>query len=180
MKLYSIMLILFVSSTFYTCDKVKDLADVNFDTDVVTTLAIASSNTNNQTFTTVLDATSDSEISKYASKIKGYEVREIWFAIENYASAAEGEIYFNGDLGFSSKDKNTPDASCSVSNLNVTHWTGTGEFQINNCNSTLSEIAEAFSQDNAVKVYMTGSFTKAPLNFNLKIRMKVKVTANPL
>lgn len=180
MKKLLFLFIFAISGLFLACDNVKDQADITFETDVVTTWAVSASNSNVQTLTIVADATTDSEISKYADKITNYEVSEVWFAIDNYSSDQPGEIYFNGDLGFGSKTGSAADATCSVSNLNITHWSGTGEFQFNDCQSTIPAISNALSNDNAVKVYMIGSFTKAPLSFTLKVRMKMKVTANPL
>lgn len=179
-KYFSSISILFVSVAFMTCDKVEELTDVNFNTTITTTLTVTAVNTNESTHSIVLDATSDAEIQKYASKIKNYEVTELMVAVQNYSSATAAEIYFNGDLGFGTKNSSQPSATCSISNLNITHVAGTGDFVINNCNAILSDIGDLLIADNAMKIYLIGTFTQAPVTFNLKVTAKVKITANPL
>jgi hypothetical protein len=174
------LLLLSSGFIFFTCDKAKDLIDVEFETDITTTLPVAATDTDEGTYSILLDATVDSEIQQYADKIKKYEIKELWIAVENYTASTQSEIYFNGDLGFSSKSEGQPASSCSISSLNITHVAGTGDFEINNCNTTLSDIATALTNDNAVKVYLVGAFTDSPVAFDLKITIKVEVTASPL
>ncbi len=167
--------------TLFSCDETKDLLDVEFDTTISTKLPVAAATTDEGTYSILLDATVDSEIQKYAEKIKKYEVKELWIAVENYSTPlASEEIYFNGDLGFSSKSASTPASTCAISNLNITHVAATGDFAINSCSAILSDIATAFTGDNAVKVYLVGAVNKAPVSFDLKVTVKVGVTANPL
>ena len=181
MKTYhSLLPILFLSAGFFACDKVEELADINFNTTVTTTLPVAAINTDEATYSILLNATSDPEIQKYADKIKKYEITELLVAVENYSAATTDEIYFNGDLGFGTINSTQAASTCSISNLNVTHVKGTGDFAFNACNSILPDIADMLTADNAAKVYLSGAFTKAPLSFDLNITAKVKVTANPL
>ena len=42
--------------------------------------------TDEGTYSILLDATVDSEIQKYAEKIKKYEIKELWIAVENYST----------------------------------------------------------------------------------------------
>ena len=176
----SILPALFILALF-SCDEVKveELADIDFNTTLTKSLHVDVTSTNEMTSSIVLDATADPEIKKYADKIKNYEITELLFAIENYQADTEDEIYFDGSIGFSKKSENTATSSCSVTNMPVTNWAGTGNFEIASCTSILNDISVALTADNAVKIYMTGTFTDAPLTFDLKVTAKVKVTANP-
>jgi len=165
---------------FFSCDKAEELGDIDFNTTLVKSLPVSVANTSEMTSSIVLDASTDPEIKKYTDKIKNYEITELLFAIENYIAPNEDEIYFNGEIGFSNKTENQATTTCSISPLNVTHVAGTGDFPISTCNAIVNGISEVFTTDNAVKIYMTGAFTKAPLSFDLKVTVKVKVTANPL
>lgn len=165
---------------FFSCDEVEDLADIDFTTTLEKTIAVTVPTTDEMTVSVVLDATSDPEILQYADKIKEYEVTELFFAIENYIAQTEDEIYFNGTFGFSDLAGNQATSTCSVSPLNVTHWVGTGNFDLSTCNTIIAEISDVFTVDNGVKIYLTGTFTEAPFSFDLKVIVKVKVTANPL
>ncbi|MCK5104155.1 MAG: hypothetical protein KAR17_15120 [Cyclobacteriaceae bacterium] len=176
----SILPALFILALF-SCDEVKveELADIDFNTTLTKSLHVDVTSTNEMTSSIVLDATADPEIKKYADNIKNYEITELLFAIENYQADTEDEIYFDGNIGFSKKSENQATSSCSISFLNVTHWAGTGDFPISTCNDIMNGISALFTADNAVKIYMTGTFTGAPLSFDLKVTAKVKVTANP-
>ena len=163
-----------------SCDKVDDLPDIDINATLSETLQIVVPNTNEMSTSTVLDATTNSDVNKHLDKIKKYEITELLFAIENYAAPNEDEIYFNGEIGFSKKTENRASVSCPVSNLPVTNFAGTGDFELSTCSDVLNDISAILTADNAVKVYMTGSYTKAPASFDLKVTVKVKITASPL
>ncbi len=165
---------------FGSCDSVEDLADVSFESTLSKTIPVAAASTDEMTTFVTLDATSDPEIMKYASKIKSYEISELTFAVENYNTTISSEIYFNGVIGFSKVGESSPTKTCAISPLNITHVAGTGSFTVNPCTSLANDIAELFSEDNAVKIYLKGAFTKAPLSFDFIVTVKAKVTANPL
>jgi len=162
------------------CEKTQDLLDVNFDTTLTKTIPVVVTTTDEMTTFVTLDATSDPEIMKYASKIKSYEITELTFAVENYNTAILSEIYFNGVVGFSNIAESSPAKSCSISPLNITHVAGTGSFSVNPCTTLANDLAKLFAEDNAVKIYLKGLFTNAPLSFNFIVTVKAKVTANPL
>lgn len=164
----------------FSCDEVKELADIDFSTTIVKTLPVNVASTSEMTTSILLDATSDPEIAKYINNIKGYEITNLQFAIENYQTSLSAEVYFTGNLGFGSKSSTQPGSTCAVSDLPVTHWAGTGNFKIDACTDLINDISAALTSENAVKIYMTGTFTKAPLSFDLKVTADVKVTASPL
>lgn len=170
----------FLFLVLFSCGEEGDMDDINIDTILVKSLPVVATTTNEMTYTVVLDATTDPEIKKYADKIKNYEITELLFAIENYQADTGDEIYFNGNIGFSKKSGNQATSSCAISPLNVTHVAETGAFPISTCNTIVDEISEVLKTDNAVKIYLTGTFTKATVIFDLKVTIKVKVTANPL
>lgn len=165
---------------FGSCDSAEDLADVNFETTLTKTIPVTVVFTDEMTAFVTLDATSDPEIMKYASKIKSYEISELTFAVENYNTTITSEIYFNGVIGFSKIGESSPTKTCAISPLNITHVAGTGSFTVNTCTSLANDIAALFTNDNAVKIYLKGTFTKAPLSFNFVVTVKAKVIANPL
>jgi hypothetical protein len=169
---------------FFSCEEGADLIlppDIDFNTTLVETLPVSVTSTSEMSTSVILDATGDPEILKYVDKIKSYEVTELLFAIENYNAPTSAEIYFNGSVGFSSQAESQPTSSCSISQYNITHFAGTGDFVISTCKDTVTDaIAEAFTANDGMKIYMTGVFTGAPLDFDLKVTVKVKVTASPL
>ncbi|NJN28429.1 MAG: hypothetical protein HC819_21890 [Cyclobacteriaceae bacterium] len=162
------------------CDKVEDLADIDFNTTISKTMSVAVVSTDEMSSSVLLDATSDAEIDKYKSKIKNYEITELTFAIENYSSPLADDNYFDGVVGFGKMTSAAPDKTCAVDPLNVKHVSGTGSFPLGTCDAIADEVANLLKQENAVKVYLNGTFTKEPCTFDLVVTAKVKVTANPL
>ena len=179
-RLFSAALPALLILLLFSCDNGSDIADIDFPVTLPMTLHVSVSNTSEMTTSVVFDATTNPEIKEYLGNIKGYEITELLFAIENYAAPNEEEIYFNGEIGFSKKTENIASVSCPVSNLPVTNFAGTGDFELSTCSDVLNDISAILTADNAVKVYMTGSFTKAPASFDLKVTVKVKITASPL
>jgi hypothetical protein len=180
-KISIVILSILVSLSFTSCDEVKDALDVKFDTEVIGTLKVVAVNTDENTYSLVLDATSDPEIQKYADNIKGVQVTKLMIGVENYEyKDDDAEIYFNGELGFGSETSASPDESCTLDNIPITNYNNTGNFEVNDCNKLLSNIASKLTADNAAKVFLIGSVTQAPMSFDLRIVATVKVTANPL
>lgn len=164
----------------FSCDEIKDLADIDFPVTLKKTLPIEVVGTDETTTTIVLDATDDSEIRRYINNIKGYKVTKLMFAIDGYNADTEDEIYLDGMVGFSSKSANQPTVTCAVSPLNITHVAGTGDFEISTCTAVINGISSILASDDAVKIYLIGSFSDAPLSFDLTVTADVTVTANPL
>jgi hypothetical protein len=166
--------------SFISCDEASNLADVTFSTELSKTLPVSVVNTDENSYMVLLDATSDSEIDTYADKIKSFDINKLYIAIENYSAPDDDEYYFNGTLGFSSKSETSASATCNISPLNITHVENTGQFEINNCNDILADVSSMLLDENAVKIYLDGSFTKAPFQFDLVVTVELSVTANPL
>jgi len=164
----------------FSCDELEKLTDIDFQVTLKKTLPIQVTGTDETTWTTVLDATDNSEIKRYIDNIKGYKVTELLFAIDGYNSDIGDEIYLDGSFGFGNKSSNQPKATCEVSPLNVTHVAGTGDFEISDCTAVVNDISSILVADDAVKIYLIGSFSKAPLSFNLTVTAQVTVTASPL
>lgn len=167
-------------TTLFACDKIDELADVNFNANLSETFQVDATTTNEMTFSSTLDVSEDSDAKPYLDKIKNYEIEELKFEITNLSTSVSGEIYFDGVLGFSKKNETSATATCSVSPLNITHVNNTGAFEINNCDDILNDLKSILMSDNAAKIYMQGTFSKAPVTFDLTVHIKVKITANPL
>lgn len=163
-----------------SCDKTNEQADITLSTTLSQTLPVSVVSTGEMTTSVLVDATTDPEIQKHASNIKKYEVTELKFAIDNYNSSLSDEIYFYGLFGFSKKSENAPDVSCAISPLNVTHFAGTGFFNVGNCDMILPNLSDLFIAENAVNFYLSGNFDNEPLSFDLKMTAKIKITASPL
>ncbi len=180
MKTTSFLSILLMVITLWGCSQTKEPQTVQFESNLTANVNVSESGaaTDKQFSTfTLLDATTDPQISNYASSIESYEVESISFAIINYSSSLSDEIYFNGDFGFGGASASAPEATCTVSFLNITHVAGTGDFAITPCSGITNDIATAFGKNTSIKIFMDGVLSKTPLTFTVQIKLKVKVTA---
>lgn len=144
------------------------------------TMNVEVTSTDETTRTVLLDATTNDDIKDYLNGIQGYEITSLKFAIENYEADTEDEYYLTGELGFSRKSENAATISCAISDLPVTNWAGTGDFEIAGCVQKIEDISAILTSDNALKIYLNGSFSGQPFSFDLKTTVSVTVTANPL
>lgn len=164
----------------FSCDEIKDLVDITFDTTLEQAMPVAVVSTNQMSTSIVLDATVDPEIEQYKNNIKDYEITKLQFAIENYVAPTEDEIYFNGVIGFGSKSSTSPTSSCNIEFYNITHVADTGPSEFTECTQKANEVADLLLTDNGLKIYMVGTFSRAPVTFDLKVTIDVEITANPL
>ncbi len=170
--------------TISGCDQAGELKGVEFDTDLNFSVPVAElTNGTNIKYdqSIILDATTNPEIKKYADKIRSIQVQSMEFAIEDYTTMIPDEIYLtNTVFGFGAKTSTSPQSSCNVDALPVTHWADTGFFRFDSCNSTFNALSNFLTGEQAAKFYIKGTFTKAPVSFKLKVHMKVSVAATAL
>ena len=175
MAFYTLLIVL-----FFSCDEIESLADIDFPVTLTKSHPFEVTTTDEMTTTIVLDATTNSEVKKYVNNIKSYRVTELLFAIENYAAESQDDIFFDGVMGVSKKSENQPSSTCQVNDLNITQKAKEGNFEITNCSDVVNKMSSLLKQENAINIYLIGEFTKAPLEFDLKVTATVTVTANPL
>ena len=80
-------------------DKIRNL-EIEIDTEVWKTIPVDITEEDdaniNEPFT--IDATSDPDIQEYQSKIKSFDVKEIYIRFLNYFDEVNGDITFNGTI----------------------------------------------------------------------------------
>ncbi len=176
--------VLIAGLTISGCEQTNELKAVDFNTDLNFSVPVSElTNGTNISYdqSLILDATTNPEIKEYADRIRDIKVLSMEFAIENYTTMIPDEIYLNNAVfGFGAKTSTTPQSSCNVDALPVTHWADTGFFQFDSCNSTFNAVGDFLTSEQAVKFYIKGTFTKAPVSFVLIVRMNVRVTATAL
>jgi len=157
-----------------SCDWLKDQADVDFDTivPVVYTVNETASNPSGKSYTDTktLNTISDSEIAKYANKLKGFSVTKITYTVTG--ANPSSVTLTNGKLTTASGKTIATVASVDLSNSTETELTkdATG---IDDLTSTLLSTKQA-------SVTLQGTLSKTPVAFTLTIKYYLTVTANPL
>lgn len=173
-SIYVLLLIIF--GTFSSCDLLDKADNVSFDVTIPLTFLI-DENADNPggmaySDTQLLDATTNSEVAKYASKIKKFEVIKVTYTISPGADPST-VIFTNGALKVSSTGKTIASAT-SVS------LTNTSETELTSDTAGFNELATKLLDDKQELILMNGTLSKTPVAFTVKFNFYIKITANAL
>lgn len=177
MKTKSTLSILFliVFGTFSSCDLLDKADDVSFDVTVPVIFAIdeAADNPSGMAYsdTQLLNATSDPEVAKYASKIKEFAVNKITYTI---SGANPNTVNFtNGELKVSS----TGTTLASVSSVSLAN---PAETELTTNTAGLNELAAKLLDDKQEMILLNGTLSKTPVTFTVTFNFYLTITANAL
>jgi hypothetical protein len=169
------ILLLVVFSAFSSCDLLDKADDVSFDTTLPLTFIIDENADNpggmSYSVTQLLDATSDPEVAKYASKIKEFKVNKITYSIS--AVDPSGVTFNSGSIVVASSGTTI----ASAGNVSLTSVTNV-ELSANTAG--FNELAAKLLDDKEELIKLQGTFTKTPIAFNLVCTFHVTITANAL
>lgn len=169
------ILLLIVFGTFSSCDLFDKADDVSFDVTLPLNFSINETADNptgmSYSDTELLDATSNAEVAKYASKIKEFTVNRITYTI---SGANPNTVTFtNGQLKVSSTGKTIATAS-SVSLAN------SAETELTADTAGFNELASKLLDDKQEMILLNGTLSKTPVAFTVKFNFYVTITANAL
>jgi hypothetical protein len=128
---------------------------------------------------TRVDLIGNPEFAPYSGNLLAVEVTALDFAIINYTAPAGPAIYISlGDITFGPPPgSQSAAASCTLNFLPVTDWSGTDPFELLECDAIKGEIAAILLQHEATQVTLGGTLTRAPVAFDMTIRIDVKIRA---
>lgn len=169
------ILLLFFFGTFSSCDLLDKADDVSFDVTLPLDFVINETADNpsgkNYTDSKLLDATSDPDVAKYASKIKAFTVNKVTYTV---SGANPNTVTFtNGTLKVNSTGKTIASAS-SVSLSNST------ETELTTDTAGFNELAAKLLDDKQELILLNGTLSKTPVAFTVKFKFYVTITANAL
>lgn len=162
------------------CDKVSELDDVQFHSEFEESIPMVDATESiNKAYSEsiIFDATTDAEINKYKSKIKSFKIDRLSYTIDDSANATAG-AQFTGALGFSAADGGAATVFINVAHVDLDD--NTTEHVINLAQADLDKIAGYLSANKALKMYVTGTVTKTPINVLVNVKINATVTANAL
>lgn len=175
-KSFFSILLLIAAGSFSSCDLFEDADDVSFDVTLPITFLIneTADHPTGKVYsdTELLDATSNSDVAEYASKIKEFKVNKITYSISPGADPST-VIFTNGTIKVSSTGK-TIAAASSVSLTNTT------ETELTADTAGLNELASKLLDDKQELILLDGTLSKTPVTFSVKFNFYVTVTANAL
>lgn len=169
------ILLMFAGFAFTSCDLLDSADDVSFDVTLPVDFVINETADNpsgkSYTDTELLNASSDPEVAKYASKIKEFKVNKITYTI---SGANPNTVTFsNGTLKVNSSGKTIASAG-SVS------LTNTSETELTADTAGFNELAANLLDDKQESIQLAGTLSKTPVAFNVKIKFYVTITADAL
>lgn len=169
------------STLFSACSLFEKADDVNFDATLDETIVVtepdAGENTT-YTKTIVLDATSDPDISKYKNKISGFTIKSITYQVTGFTG---NPSIFSGTLSFGDASASTPTVATTISNLNLQQAFASGQvFTLLINQADIDKISSLLKDDKAVKLFLDGTLSSAPITSNILVTMDVSVKADAL
>lgn len=170
-----------VTVFFSGCDKVDDLTDFEFHSDLEESIPVVDENTSDTekaySHDILIDASTDTEIQKYQSKIKSFKIDKISYTIDDSENKTKG-VKFNGDLGFSASDGGSATILTTITNLDLDDHTTVHEITL--APADLDKIAGYLNTNRTFKVYLNGKVSKTPINIIVNVKTEVTVVAKAL
>jgi hypothetical protein len=169
-KIKLMLMAIIAGIAFTSCEKL----DVDFDADYKTTLNIVSQKSTAGTFneSTTIDPLENSDMAKYANKIKSIEVKEVTGVIKSINQPTLLET-----MQLSMTAAGATPAVWNFSNVDL--FTG-ASLTIDNSSGQFDNMKQILNKKEVFTVAATGSTTGDNVQFSLEITIKTKVTANPL
>jgi hypothetical protein len=172
-KLPILMLVVF--SAFTSCDLLDKADDVSFDVTLPITFIIDENadNPGGMSYfdTQLLDATSDPEVAKYASKIKEFKVNKITYSISGVAPS--GVTFNSGTIVVNS-------TGTTIATAGNVALTSVLDVELSANTAGFNELATKLLDDKKEMIKLQGTFTKTPIQFYLECTFHVTITANAL
>lgn len=177
-----LLVLLMFTAGMISCESIKSLADVEFETEMNTDLDIIP---NQQTLKGELDTwtflaeekidpTADPEIEKYVNNIKGYQVRELKAVVK---STTKTGVTIKGGSFFEISDA-----------TDQTRWTLPSDFDVTVGNSYIlgndagewNTVQSILGRNSEFDVSVEGDISDGDVVVVIEIYIKSMVTANPL
>lgn len=169
------ILLLIVFSAFSSCDLLDKADDVSFDTTIPLTFIIDENAVSDAPVsysdTQLLDATSDPEVAKYASKIKEFKVNKITYSIS--AVDPSGVTFNSGTIVVAS-------TGTTIATAGNVALTSVSDVELSANTAGFNELASKLLDDKEEMIKLQGTFTKTPIAFTLSCKFYVTITANAL
>lgn len=127
----------------------------------------------------LLDAADvNSDFEKYKDKIKSITVNSITYEVMNH-TVGTTTIFTNGNIGYSAA---TGQSASSVASLGIQNIKA-AENQVKNLDfsqAALNDMGTLLKNDKELNLFLIGTFSKTPVKFDVKVKMKTSMTADAI
>ncbi len=179
-KYITILSIMFITAAFLSsCEKLKSLADVEFDADFESELDVPISPTSLKSTqgafnkTETIDPLSNADFQKYKDKIKNIDVKQAEITITQLNPSP----IVVSTATLSAMMLNMPSATWSISNETLT----VGKvIVLDNNQQQFDKLKDIINQKKPFDVNLQGVASVDQGSFKVKVKFKTRVKANPL
>ena len=177
---YFILILPLVLVSFSSCELFEDTLSTDIDTELSQTFNLSISEQDNLTYaeTKIISVEDDPDVRDYIDNIKDYTINEVYYTITGYAGAED--ITFSGSVAFSSPESNDATTLVIFDDLLIPTFAD-GQKHDFATEADSIEVAENILLNyEAIKIYLAGTFSDAPVSFNLTVYYDVTVKASVL
>ncbi|MBA4145812.1 MAG: hypothetical protein C0523_08620 [Cytophaga sp.] len=184
MKKFSLFLLAISALILPSCSLFDKVDDVNFDVKLYQTMNVSVTTSSSSPVTLeqnqILDATTNADIAKYGSKIKGYTINKITYTISDYSSGPNAVTFSNGKLSFGAAGaSSTVAATITSADLKALSTSG-AESQLSIDQAGLATISDLLLKNSEVQVTASGTLSSTPVAFKVNTTIYVTVKADAL
>ncbi|MDH4294947.1 MAG: hypothetical protein OEV74_01605 [Cyclobacteriaceae bacterium] len=177
------MVVLGLSTTlFSTCDTVKGLDDITFNTTLEAAIDVSAEGAGTDVpyeDVIILDAATDPDINEYLNKIKGFTIKSIRYRISSYDGPAGAK--FSGSLGFGEAFQSASTVAVSITDFDLELAYNSGQlYDLAFSQTDINTIQGLLLNDKAVNIYLEGTLSETPLYCTVTVYLDVDVTADAL
>ncbi|MFZ6000653.1 MAG: hypothetical protein ACOYW3_09090 [Bacteroidota bacterium] len=186
---YTLRSAVFLAFAFFcsslTCDMLGDATDVTLNVQLTHTFVVderADSKGNPVSYSKVevINADDNADFKEIKSRIKDITITKVTYSASDYA--ADGKVTFtNGKGSFSTTESGAPFATANLEFQDIqTAASGGTVYTLALDDSGLSQVAKNLKDAGTVYMKASGTFSKTPVAFKVKVKLDCKVTASPV
>lgn len=181
MKLFSVILISVFVLGVSSCNKVDDVTFAVNLTHTFHVNQVAAGDDIVYQVQEVLDAASaDSEFNKYKESIKSVAVNSVTYTMQNVATP--GVLFTGGTIAYSAMVVTEPDPTMAVANVGVENVKAAEnqERSLTFSQVAINDMSNLLKTNKQLNVYLNGTLSTSPAQFDVMMTIKATVTANTL
>ena len=177
MKIISkISVLLLTMIAVISCDKLEELADIDFTQSFTETVSVnvseESETPQSWSESSTINIASNSMVQEYKDLIKNITINSLEFKIDGFLGAEDATIS-DASMSFGETSITLEDINLEESDTNNTVYTVSDASQLN-------AIADELQEANLITATLSGTISGTPVKFDVIITLNITVTANAL
>jgi hypothetical protein len=186
---YTLRSTVFVAFAFFcsslTCDLLGDATDINLNVQLTHTFTVDENFDSKNapvpySKVEVIDADANADFKEIKARIKDIEITKITYKVSDYE--ADGKVaLIDGKASFSTSETGQSIGSAALALQDIQAAASSGEpLTLNFDASGLSQIADNLQSASKVYIKTSGTLSKTPVAFKVKVFLDCKVKASPV